>query len=45
MVRLGDADLKFRERHVPAIMHATRVLLKRSVWKGTSVLFSGLANC
>lgn len=45
MVRLGDADLKFRERHVPAIMHATRVLLKRSVWKGTSVLFCELANC
>ncbi|KAH7179520.1 uncharacterized protein B0J16DRAFT_347117 [Fusarium flagelliforme] len=34
MVKLGDAGLKFRERHVPAIMHATRVLLKRSVWKG-----------
>lgn len=34
MVKLGDADLKFRERHVPAIMHATRFLLKRSVWKG-----------
>lgn len=38
MVKLGDADLKFRERHVPAIMHATRVLLKRSVWKGKLIL-------
>jgi hypothetical protein len=43
MVKLGDAGLKFRERHVPAIMHATRVLLKRSVWKG--MLIFRLRGC